>query len=151
MESVLELTQARGQVFDWVRGPVNRPDIGPESDWIITGEWTLDCNAECVVADLGEIKFGMALAMLQPGGDESHSHQLNGFLAKSVEHITSGPGNILAGDSLTIKGEINVELGRFDIVLELVGIGIGRESFFFTLSPPAPWQDRAGGVITESR
>ena len=44
-----------------------------------------------------------------------------------------------------------VGLGIYNIVIELVEIGQGSAAFFFTLGPPAPFQERAGGVIVESR
>ena len=142
--SVADLKEAEGVVFDWVRAPVNQPR---ETVWIVSGGWTLDCNGECVDADLGDIEFGMAFAMVQPGGAQSHSHQFNRFSATSVEHASDS-------DDLTIKGTITVSSFRnkpVEILIELVDIANGNATFFFTMGPNNPLQgQRAGGVIIES-
>ena len=142
--SVADLKEADGVVFDWVRAPVNRPR---ETDWIVSGRWTLDCNGECVDADLGDIQFGMAFSMVQPGGAQSHSHQFNRFSATSVEHVADS-------DDLTIKGTITVSgfpIKGVEIMIELVDIANGNATFFFTMGPNNPLQgQRAGGAIIES-
>ena len=142
--SVADLKEAEGVVFDWVRAPVDQPR---ETDWIVSGRWTLDCNGECVDADLDNIQFGMAFSMVQPGGAQSHSHQFTKFSATSVEHV-------VRSDELKIKGTItvsNFRNERPEIMIELVDIANGNATFFFTMGPNNPLQgQRTGGAIIES-
>ena len=142
--SVAELKQAQGEVFDWVQGPLS-PSEPELVDWFITGKWVLDCKVECVNADLGDIHFGMALGMVRPGGERSHSHQFSKFSANLVKHEN-------LSDDLTIEGQISfTPIGPAEITIELLGLSKGNATFYFTLGEGSPFKARSGGVVIESR
>ena len=142
--SIAELKQAQGEVFDWVQGPLS-PSEPELVEWLITGKWVLDCKVECVNAALGDIHFGMALGMVRPGGERSHSHQFSKFLAKLVKHEN-------LSDDLTIEGQISfTPIGPAEITIELVGLSKGNATFYFTLGEGSPFKARSGGVVIESR
>ena len=54
--SLKELKSARGLVADWAETLDGR-------DWIVTGEWTLNCGKACTKAKPGKIDFDLAIAM----------------------------------------------------------------------------------------
>ena len=149
--TVADLEYAEGRVADWVKGPRSLSD--PEIvEWIVVGDWILDCNDPCIDASLKEIDFSMAMAMFQPQGEASHSHQFTKFAATKVDQKTSGPGQVVQADDLTLEGKINFSpVGLVDITIELVGVSNGNATFFFTLGAGSPFQDRSGGVVTAYR
>ena len=54
--SLVDLRSARGLVADWAQTEDGR-------DWVLSGEWVLDCDTRCTNAHLGRIEFDMAFAM----------------------------------------------------------------------------------------
>jgi len=54
------LTSARGVVFDWAN---TFDSVAQSRNWMISGEWTLDCKTACTGAQPEEIAFDMAIAM----------------------------------------------------------------------------------------
>ena len=54
--SLQGLKSARGLVADWAQTQDGR-------DWVISGEWTLDCKKKCTEAKLSRIDFDMAFTM----------------------------------------------------------------------------------------
>ena len=100
------LKSARGVVADWAQTEDGR-------DWVISGEWTLDCTEKCVEANFSKsswprsnIDFDMAFAMYRESvraeGNSSHGHQFRDFSATNVT---------LAGDTLIIDGQITGSSG----------------------------------------
>ena len=149
--AVADLEHAEGRVADWVEGQRSLNDTEIVT-WVVVGDWVLDCTGPCVDADLGDVRFDMALAMVQPGGEASHSHQFNTFSAEEVEQKSSGPGGVVQADDLTFEGKINFSpVGLVDISMELVGVANGNATFFFTLGAGSPFRSRTGGVVTASR
>ena len=102
--SVEGLHSARGVVYDWAEtdGPNTVDNTVGIRDWMISGEWVLDCHTACTGAKPDQIDFDMALAMMRESvkaeGNSSHGHQFSNFSATSVT---------VAGDVLTILGTID--------------------------------------------
>ena len=142
--SVAGLQSARGVVYDWAQ--TDGPVAGNIRDWMISGEWTLNCHKACAKARLHQIEFDMALAMFldptapAPGakGDNSHGHQFSNFSATSAT---------VAGSVLTILGTIDGSgpLGG-DIIITLrrhAPTNPQHFTFSFDLTSPPP-----GNIIT---
>ncbi len=131
-----DLKQARGVVYDWAT-----TDSG---EWVISGEWVLDCHGPCANAKLHNIEFDMAWVMVRPGGANSHSHQFSGFSATAVT---------LDGDNLTIDGEITGSgpIGTDEITIKLTSIADGNATFFFKMDEGNIIRTEIGGAIVESR
>ena len=100
------LETASGVVFDWA---TTWDSASGERDWVISGEWTLDCHQVCdSAANLGDIEFDMAFAMVRDSykggrngkGGQSHGHQFANFTATSTPSVSDD------GDELTIEGII---------------------------------------------
>jgi len=105
-KTVAGLQSARGIVFD--RVVTEGPASGQLRNWMISGEWTLDCHKKKACADspTNQIEFDIAFAMFLDSDDgtdfppSSHGHQFSNFSATSA--TVSGEGKIL-----TILGTID--------------------------------------------
>ena len=145
VSSAESLSEARGVVYDWANTEDGR-------DWVISGEWTLDCDDECADADLDDIEFDMAFVMVRAGngvdgsspGDSSHSHQ---FAAFSATNVTQ------AGDDVTIIGTITGSgpIGTDEITIRLKAIADGNATFFFKMDEGNAIATEVGGAMVESK
>ena len=163
--SVEGLQAARGVVYDWANtwdqkwadahsGDGNR-------DWMISGEWILDCHTACTKAKPHQIDFDMAFAMMRESvkdsvlGNEvensSHGHQFSNFVASATPTEANGVLTILGtiDGSGPLGGPIIITLKRH------ANTNPQHFTFFFEL----PDHDAAtniitttvGGVVVESR
>lgn len=138
------LSGVRGVIYDWANTKDGR-------DWVISGEWTLDCRKTCANAKLDRIDFDMAFAMVRAGngvdgsspGDSSHSHQWSAFSATDVTQ---------SSDNLTITGMITGTgpPGTDEITIRLVNIANGHATFFFKMADGNAIATEVGGAIIES-
>ena len=113
------LTSARGVVYD--RAHTSDTTKG-ERDWMISGQWTLDCQTACVSAQPNEIDFDMTIAMFldpnpgDPGakGDSSHGHQFSHFVASATPTEEEGVLTVLGtiSGSGPLGGPITITLKR---------------------------------------
>lgn len=142
-DSAAELKKARGLVYDWTT----------PADWVVSGEWTLNCKEACASAGLNEIQFDLTVAMVRSGfvmtspGAASHSHSFTDF---------SATGATISGDDLTITGTITGSgpIGSANITIRLNGVnGAGTFSFELTTAgaPNSHLMGEIGGVIVESK
>lgn len=113
------LTSARGVVYDRTH---TSDTVGGERDWMISGQWTLDCRSACIGAQPNEINFDMAIAMFldpnpgDPGakGDSSHGHQFSNFVASATPTEEDGVLTVLGtiSGSGPLGGPITITLKR---------------------------------------
>lgn len=141
--SAAELKEARGLVYDWTT----------PADWVVTGEWTLECEEACASASPDEIQFDLTVAMVRSGfvmtspGAASHSHSFTGF---------SATGATISGDNLIITGTITGSgpIGSANITIALNGVSdAGAFSFQLTTTTGAAnphLMGEIGGVIVKS-
>lgn len=150
--SVDNLTSARGVVFDAVETKQALPTGA--RNWIISGEWTLDCGGlKCTDdrKDFSNIHFDTAFAMFLDGkdkGDLSHGHTFANFEAESAS---------VADDTLTIVGTIEGSGplgGHVIITLKRHSSGPKHFTFSFNLDEHNEVtniiMDPIGGVVIES-
>ena len=144
---IQELQSARGLVYDWAE---TFDSVNEERDWMISGEWTLNCQTACAKAQLHEIDFDMGFAMLRESvkseGNTSHGHTFWGFSATNVEVVEAETTT-----SLVINGTITGSgpLLTDDITIRLVKNVNGHFAFFFKLSDFITTE--VGGVVVESK
>lgn len=136
---------------DWAQ--TVQPSPAGVRDWVVSGEWTLNCHRECTKAKLSRIDFDMAIAMYRESekaeANSSHGHQFWGFSASKVE---------IVGDALIIDGQITGSsgIGTDEIRIRLRRQTNGNFTFFFkmddgTISTPANvLATEVAGVIIES-
>lgn len=113
------LTSAKGIVYDRAH---TSDTVGGERDWMISGQWTLDCQTACISAQPNEINFDMVLAMFldpnpgDPGakGDSSHGHQFSNFAASATPTEEDGALTVLGtiSGSGPLGGPITITLKR---------------------------------------
>lgn len=155
--SLESLQSARGVVADYVE-TVQPPPTG-KRDWMVSGEWTLDCGDLACIDDednLDNIEFDTAFAMMiaskrsiQSGqGDHSHGHQFSDFEAVSSS---------VSGGTLTIVGTITGSgpIKDVGITIRLVKSSSGHFTSFFKLNDglpgnPAVIVTEIGGAVVES-
>ena len=151
-----DLETARGIVYDWSLTAQPEADGGTR-DWMISGEWTLDCKKQCSkVNGTGQLKnvdFDMAFAMFRDDGfggikgTLSHGHQFSNFLAKSLV-VDDNNSIVIEG---TIDGSGPIKNVGITITLKRHG---GHFTFFFELdnstgNPPIIATE-VGGVVVEA-
>ena len=140
---------ARGVVYDWGQTWDEKNDT---RSWLMSGEWSLDCQVACVQAKPEQVDFGMAFAMLraevEKAGEHSHSHSFWGFEATSVEVV---PGD--KQETLEIKGPITGAgaLKTDGITIKLVKKDNCLFTFFFKLDEGNLLTTEVGGGVLESR
>ena len=145
VSSVEELAKARGVVHDWAE--TSQPAPTGIRDWIIGGEWTLNCHQACAQAKLRNIDFDMGFAMYRPDGASSHGHTFWDFSATSVEVVEAG-----STTSLVIEGTITGSgpIGTDGITIKLAKNSNGHFTFFFKLDDGNVLTTEVGGVVVES-
>ena len=145
VSSVEELAKARGVVHDWAE--TSQPAPTGIRDWIIGGEWALNCHQACAQAKLRNIDFDMAFAMARPLGASSHGHTFWDFLATSVEVVEAG-----STTSLVIEGTItgSGHIGTDGITIILAKNSNGHFTFFFKMDNGNSITTEVDGVVVES-
>ena len=115
-----------------------------DDGWILTGEWTLACQAAGCEANPAAIRFDLAMVMVFPDGSSSHSHVYSDFAAQTV---TLGP------DSISITGTIlgTGVVGSTDISIDLIDIANGNSTVFLEFPGNGHLNGPIGGVIVASR
>lgn len=149
--SVEGLKSARGVVYDWA----NTWDAkNGNRDWLISGEWTLNCQTACTKAKPHQIEFDMGFAMMRESvkeeGNSSHGHTFWNFSATDVNVVETD-----STTSLVIDGMIagSGPIGGA-ITIKLVKHVNGHFTFFFELSDPPPGNiitTTVGGAVVESK
>ena len=151
-----ELKTARGVVYDWSLTVQPEADGGTR-DWMISGEWALDCLKKCSTVlgatDLNNVDFDMAFAMITDEGfggikgNIDHGHQFSNFLAKSVV-VDDNNTIVIVG---TIDGSGPIKNVGITITLKRHG---GHFTFFFELDDstgnPPIIETVVGGVVVEA-
>lgn len=142
--SLEDLKSARGVVADWAQ--TYDTTNGPR-DWILDGEWILDCHTRCTGANLTQIDFDMAFAMYRESvkdeANNSHGHPFWAFSATSVT---------LADDTLTITGDItgSGEIDEVGIVIKLRKHS-DHFTFSFILDDDNSIATEVSGAVIESK
>ena len=138
------LESARGVVADWAQ--TYDTTNGPR-DWILDGEWVLDCHTACTAANLTQIDFDMAFAMYRESvkdeANNSHGHPFWDFSATSVT---------LADDTLTINGNItgSGEIGEVGITIKLRKHS-NHFTFSFFIDDDNSLATEVSGAVVESK
>jgi len=115
MVMISDLRQASGILEDTTNA----------GDWVVSGNWNLDCGPEaCNSGPLENIIFEMEHTMIRPNGIGAHSHIYSGFTATSV---------IASGDELTIEGNI---MGSGPVGNSVIVIRVDLKSGLFTFELP---------------
>ena len=146
-KTVGDLKSARGTVYDWV-------EVADGRDFMVNGEWTLDCQTACDEAMPHQIEFDMAFAMIRDSvkaeSNSSHGHQWSNFSASSAS---------VSGDVLTVVGTITGSGPIHDVGITLtVKRHSSPQHFTFLLElSDGPTGDKpiivteVGGVVIESK
>jgi hypothetical protein len=147
--SVADLASARGVLSD----PATTWDEKNDTrQWIVNGEWDLNCPGVCSKANLQDIHYDMAFAMYRAEPEEigksSHGHTFWGFQATGVE--------ILPGDdrqTLEIKGNItgSGEISTDGVTINLVRFNNGHFTMLVKMDDGNVLQSEVGGVVLESK
>ena len=146
--AISDLATARGVVYDWGQTWDEKNDT---RNWLINGEWSLNCSVACAKAKPEQVDYEMAFAMVRSEVDEagksSHGHTFWGFEATSVEVV---PGD--KQETLEIKGTITGSgpLKTGGITIKLVKKDNGHFTSFFKLDEGSPLQTEVGGGVLES-
>lgn len=132
------LRQAEGQIFD-----ITQFDADPH--WDLQGQWLLSCGVQgCGAAAPEEVGFDLALIMVRPDGNFSHSHTFTDFHADSVTVID---------DSLYITGTIvgtGGVGGLTDVEIDIIGVS-GAAELRLRLPGNEHIVGEIGGVTVRSR
>ncbi len=143
-----DLATARGVVYDWSQTWDEKNDT---RNWLVNGEWSLNCQVACAKAKPEQVEYDMAFAMVRSEVDEagksSHGPTFWDFEATSVEVV---PGD--KQGTLEIKGTITGSgpLKTGGITIKLVKKGNGHFTSFFKLDEGSPLQTEVGGGVLES-
>ncbi len=131
--SASELRRADGLIWD----------ASLTDPWVFDGEFVLICRGapSCSAASLANVDFDLALTMVRPDGDGSHSHTFSNFVATSVT---------VDQDDLLIEGDIDFSGQSIPITVSIVEVA-GRATFFFELVGNAHIIGPIGGVVVRSR
>ena len=142
--SVADLASARGVLYDYAETWDEKNDT---REWLINGEWSLDCQIPCTKANPEQVKFDMAFAMVRPDGKSSHGHTFWGFESSGVKVV---PGDKL--EALEIKGNIigsgGISTGGITVKLEKKDVG--HFTIFFKLDDGNVLKTEVGGAVLES-
>lgn len=142
--SLETLKSARGVVADWAQ---TFDTTNGSRDWILDGEWTLNCHKACTSANVSQIDFDMAFAMYRESvkdeANNSHGHPFWDFSASSVT---------LVDDTLTISGDItgSGEIGPVGIVITLRQ-HTSHFTFAFTIEDDNSLATEVSGAVVESK
>jgi hypothetical protein len=142
--SLETLKSARGVIADWAQ---TYDTTNGYRDWIIDGEWILNCHEKCTSANVAKIDFDMAFAMYRESVKEeannSHGHPFWDFSATNVT---------LVGDTLTITGDItgSGEIGEVGIVITLRQHS-SHFTFVFTIEDDNSLATEVSGAVVESK
>ena len=144
VSSVADLTSARGVVYDYAE---TWDEKNGTREWLVNGEWSLDCQVACATAKPEQVQFDMAFAMVRPDGKSSHGHTWWGFESSGVKVV---PGD--KQEALEIKGTITGSgpISTGGITLKLVKKDVGHFSFFFQLDDGNVLNTEVGGAVLES-
>ena len=149
VSSVAELATARGSMSDRA---ATYDDVNQDREWLIIGEWSLNCSEACAEAPIDQIDFDMGFSMFRAEvgemGKSSHGHTFWGFESTGV--------TVLAGDgkeTLELKGAITGSGGisTDGITIKLEKKDNGHFTFSFQLDDGNVLTSEVGGVVLESR
>ncbi len=115
-------------------------DTTNAGDWVVSGNWNLDCGPEaCNSGPLENIIFEMEHTMIRSNGIGAHSHTYSGFTATSA---------IASGDELTIEGNI---MGSGPVGNNAIVIRVDLKSGLFTFELPgnSHLQGEIGGTVSD--
>jgi len=144
VSSVADLTSARGVIYDYAETWDPKNDT---REWLVNGEWSLNCQVACATAKPEQVEFNMAFAMVRPDGKSSHGHTFWGFESSGVEVV---PGDKL--EALEIKGTITGSgpISTGGITVRLEKKDVGHFTFFFKLDDGSVLQTEVGGAVLAS-
>lgn len=144
VSSVADLTSARGVVYGYAE---TWDEKNGTREWLVNGEWSLDCQVACAKAEPEQVQFDMAFAMVRPDGKSSHGHTWWGFESRGVEVV---PGD--KEEALEIKGTITGSgpISTGGITIKLVKKDVGHFTFFFQLAEGNVLKTEVGGSVLES-
>ena len=144
VSAVADITSARGVVYDYAE---TWDEKNQTRDWLVNGEWILDCQVTCTEATPEQVGFDMAFAMVRADGKSSHGHTFWGFESNGVSVV---PGDKL--EALEIKGTITgsgpISTGGITVILEKKDVG--HFTFFFKLDDGNVLQTEVGGAVLAS-
>ena len=149
VSAIGDLTAARGVVYDWGQTWDEKNDT---REWLVNGEWSLNCPVACAKANPEEVEFDMAFAMVraevEEAGKSSHGHTFWGFEGTGVEVV---PGD--KQETLEVKGTITGSgpISTGGITIKLVKNDNGHFTFFFKLDEGSVLQTEVGGGVLESK
>ena len=147
--SVADLASARGVLYDYAETWDEKNDT---RDWLLSGEWSLNCQVACAKAKPEQVEFNMAFAMVRAEvervGNGSHGHTFWGFEATGVEVV---PGD--KQETLEVKGTITGSgpISTDGIKIKLVKNDNGHFTFFFKLDEGNVLTTEVGGGVLESK
>ena len=145
VSTVADLTSARGVVYDYGE---TWDEKNETREWLMNGEWTLDCQVACAKAKPEQVLFDMAFAMVRSDGKSSHGHTFWGFASSGVDVV---PGD--KQEALEIKGTITGSgpISTGGITIKLVKNDNGHFTFFFKLDDGNILTTEVAGVVLESK
>ncbi len=149
VSSVADLTSARGVLSD---SAVTWDEKNGTREWLLSGEWALNCSLACATASPEQVEFGMAFSMFRGEaaeiGKSSHGHTFWVFESTGVD-VMPGDGN----EALQVKGIITGSGGisTDGITVKLVKKDNGHFTFSFQLDEGNVLTSEVGGAVLESK
>ncbi len=149
VSSLAELATARGSMSDRA---ATYDDKNLDREWLLIGDWSLNCSEACAEAPIDQIDFGMAFSMFRAEvgemGNSSHGHTFWGFEATGVK-VLPGDGK----ETLELKGDITGSggLSTDGITIKLEKKDKGHFTFSFQLDDWNVLRSQVGGVVLESK
>ncbi len=149
VSSVASLASASGSMSDLA---ATYDDKNLVREWLVNGNWSLNCPGACAEVQSDQIDFRMGFSMFRAEpekmGESSHGHTFWGFESTGVK-VLPGEGK----ESLEIKGNITgsgpISSGGITIMLEKKDNG--HFTFSFKLDDGNVLTSTVGGVVLASK